>query len=84
MGRITAIRFMGLYIPIVGAFAIAITRPRAPRMLPAALLGFLWTLPSLLVLQLLNLRFAWWDFHVEGALFRGMPLDQYLGADTWV
>ncbi|PYV76791.1 MAG: phospholipid methyltransferase [Acidobacteria bacterium] len=80
MGRITAIRSLGLYAPILTAFIIAIARPRMPsRMLPAALLGFLWTLPSLLALQLLNLRFGWWDFHVEGALFRGMPLDQYIG-----
>ncbi len=79
MSRIAAVRFLGLYAPILTAFIIAIARPRMPRMLPSALLSFLWTLPSLLALQLLNLRFGWWDFHAEGALFRGMPLDQYLG-----
>jgi protein-S-isoprenylcysteine O-methyltransferase Ste14 len=33
----------------------------------------------LLALQLLNLQFGWWHFHAEGSLFRGMPVDQYLG-----
>src|SRR6266496_4293960 len=79
MSRIAAVRFLGLYAPMLTAFIIAIARPRMPRMLPSALLSFLWTLPSLLALQLLNLRVGWWDFHAEGALFRGMPLDQYLG-----
>jgi protein-S-isoprenylcysteine O-methyltransferase Ste14 len=79
MSRIAAIRFLGLYVPILAAFIIALARARTSRMFAAALLGFLWTWPSLLALQLLNLQFGWWHFHAEGALFRGMPLDQYLG-----
>jgi protein-S-isoprenylcysteine O-methyltransferase Ste14 len=78
-GRITAIRFLGLYLPIGAAFVFAFARPRMPRMFAATLLGFIWTLPSLLAVQLLNLQFEWWHFHAQGGLFRGMPLDLYLG-----
>jgi len=43
------------------------------------LLGFVWTLPSLLAVQLLNLHFRWWKFDAIGGLFRGIPVDLYLG-----
>jgi protein-S-isoprenylcysteine O-methyltransferase Ste14 len=33
----------------------------------------------LLAVQLLNLHFGWWQFNAEGGLFRGMPVDLYLG-----
>jgi protein-S-isoprenylcysteine O-methyltransferase Ste14 len=42
-------------------------------------MGFIWTLPSLLAIQLLNLHFGWWQFNAQGGLFRGMPIDLYLG-----
>ena len=79
MNRVVAIRFIGLYLPIVAAFALASARPRTSRLFPACLLGFAWSLPSLLALQLLNLRFQWWQFHAQGGLLRQMPVDLYLG-----
>jgi protein-S-isoprenylcysteine O-methyltransferase Ste14 len=79
MGRVAAIRFMGLYVPVIAAFLLAFLRPKRERILPAALLGFVWTLPSLLAVQLLNLHFGWWHFNAQGGLFRGMPVDLYLG-----
>jgi hypothetical protein len=79
MGRAAAIRFMGLYGPVVAAFLLVFLRPRRKRLFPAALLGFVWTLPSLLAVQLLNLHFGWWSFNALGGLFRGMPVDLYLG-----
>ncbi|MGA7914724.1 MAG: methyltransferase [Candidatus Acidiferrales bacterium] len=79
MDRATAIRFLALYLPIVAAFALALARPRTSRLLPACLLGFAWSLPALLALQLLNLHFAWWRFHAQGGLLRQMPVDLYLG-----
>lgn len=74
-----AVRAMGLYAPAAAAFLLAYIRPRSARLFPAVLVGFLWTLPSLLTLQLLNLHFAWWTFQAEGGLFSGMPVDLYLG-----
>jgi protein-S-isoprenylcysteine O-methyltransferase Ste14 len=77
--RATAIRFMGLYLPIVAAFLLAFVRPRSPRLLAACLVGLAWTLPTLLAVQLLNLRFDWWRFHAQGGLLDKMPVDLYLG-----
>lgn len=79
MGRVAAIRVIGFYAPVLAAFLAIFLRPRCKRLVPAALLGFLWVLPGLLAVQLLNLRFSWWQFHAQGALFRAMPIDLYLG-----
>lgn len=79
MGRVAAVRFMGLYVPAVLAFLVVFLRPRQKRIFPAALMGFVWTLPSLLAIQLLNLQFGWWRFNARGGLLRGMPVDFYLG-----
>jgi protein-S-isoprenylcysteine O-methyltransferase Ste14 len=79
MGRVAAVRFMGLYVPVIAAFLIVFLRPNRKRIFPSALLGFVWTLPSLLAVQLLNLHFGWWRFNALGGLFRGMPVDLYLG-----
>ncbi len=79
MGRAAAVRFTGLYIPVIAAFLLVFLRPSRKRIFPAALLGFVWTLPSLLAVQLLNLHFGWWRFNALGGLFRGTPVDLYLG-----
>jgi protein-S-isoprenylcysteine O-methyltransferase Ste14 len=79
MGRVAAVRFMGLYVPVIAAFLLVFLRPNRKRIFPAALLDFVWTLPSLLAVQLLNLHFGWWRFNALGGLFRGMPVDLYLG-----
>ena len=79
MGRVAAVRFMGLYVPVIAAFFLAFLRSNRKRIFPAALLGFVWTLPSLPAVQLLNLHFGWWRFNALDGLFRGMPVDLYLG-----
>ena len=79
MERIAIVRFAGLYFPVIAAFLVAFLQPRRTRIFPAALLGFVWTLPSLLGVQLLNLYFGWWRFNASGGLLRGMPADLYLG-----
>lgn len=79
MGRVVVVRAMSLYTPAAVAFLLAYFRPKSERLFPAALVGFLWTLPSLLALQLFNLHFGWWTFQAQGGLFRGMPVDLYLG-----
>jgi len=79
MGRVAAIRFLGLYVPVIAAFLCFFLRHQSRRIFPAALLGFFWALPGLLALQLLNLYCAWWHFEAQGGVFRGMPVDLYLG-----
>ncbi|MGB8096617.1 MAG: hypothetical protein WCF17_05635 [Terracidiphilus sp.] len=79
MGRVAAIRFMGLYVPVIAAFLLVFLRPRRKRIFPGALMGFVWTLPTLLAVQMLNLHFGWWRFNALGGLLLGMPIDLYLG-----
>ncbi len=70
---------MALYVPVVVAFFLAYLWPGGRRLLAACLVGIAWVLPSLLAVQLLNIHFLWWQFHVQGGLFRGIPLDLLLG-----
>lgn len=79
MDRTFAVRTLGLYLPAAAAFLLAYIAPKQRRLFAAALVGFLWTLPALLALQLVNLRLGWWTFHAEGGLLREMPVDLYLG-----
>ncbi len=79
MNRAFAVRFLALYAPAVAAIALVYLRPLHGRLFPAALLGFLWTLPTLLAVQLLNLHFGWWEYRAQSGMFRGMPVDLYLG-----
>jgi protein-S-isoprenylcysteine O-methyltransferase Ste14 len=84
MDRTTAIRCLSLYLPAMAAAVLAYLRPGGRKLLAACLVGMAWTLPSLLVIQLINLRFCWWQFHAQGGLFRGMPVDLWLGwAVVW-
>jgi protein-S-isoprenylcysteine O-methyltransferase Ste14 len=74
-------RLGALYLPLIAALILALARPRSRRRFAACLLGFLWTMPVLLSLQLLNLRMNWWTFPVVEIGIRGMPLELYAG---WV
>jgi protein-S-isoprenylcysteine O-methyltransferase Ste14 len=79
MDAIIIIRAASLYFPVTLAFVITLIRPRRARLFASALLGFVWCLPTLIALQLLNLQSGWWQFHAVGGLFRGMPIEMYLG-----
>jgi protein-S-isoprenylcysteine O-methyltransferase Ste14 len=79
--RALAIRALGLYLPTLLATLLGWHRlkTQTPRQIAAVLAGVCWCLPSLLALQLLNLRFGWWTFHAHGGMIRGMPADLLLG-----
>jgi protein-S-isoprenylcysteine O-methyltransferase Ste14 len=79
MGRAGALRFLALYVPAMVAYCLSVLRPRRERMPAAVLVGSLWTLATLPVVQELNLHFKWWWFDAVGGLLRGMPVDFYLG-----
>jgi protein-S-isoprenylcysteine O-methyltransferase Ste14 len=70
-----------LYVPVLTALGGGIwhrMRP-APRVFAATLLSMLWTLPSLLMLQQLNLRAHWWSYTPgSAAMLSAMPLELYL------
>jgi protein-S-isoprenylcysteine O-methyltransferase Ste14 len=72
-------RLGALYLPLMASLILALARPRSRRRFAACLLGFLWTMPALLLLQVLNLRLNWWSFPVVEVGIRGMPLELYTG-----
>src|SRR5262245_20589282 len=77
--RATAIRLLALYAPVSAAILLGLALSRPRKLFAAALAGSLWAAPSLLVLQLVNLPAGWWQFHAQGGLWRGMPVDLWLG-----
>lgn len=79
MNHSLAIRALSLYAPVSVAFLLWILRPPQRRTAPAVLLAFLWTLPTLLLLQRANQHFGWWTFHTAGPTLRGFPVELYLG-----
>lgn len=79
--RVTAahIRVAALYVPIVLCVVAYFLRRTGIRTFASPLLSFLWTLPSLLVLQRLNMHYGWWSFDTHTACVLGMPVALYLG-----
>src|SRR5207237_1226530 len=57
-------------------------RPPQRRQVAGILVAFTWMLPSLLVLQIINLYFDFWKFHAVGGLIRGLPVDLSLLVDV--
>ncbi|RXH54798.1 methyltransferase family protein [Granulicella sibirica] len=73
-------RAAALYLPISLSLIAGLLSRRHPRQFPASLLSLLWTLPSLLALQVLNQHALWWTFAPGSeATLRTMPLEFYLG-----
>jgi len=75
-------RAAAMYLPLVAALAARLLNGRQPRQFASCLLSILWTVPSLLGLQIMNEHAHWWSFpEGSAASFRGMPLELFLG---WV
>jgi protein-S-isoprenylcysteine O-methyltransferase Ste14 len=79
MERVTAIRWLSLYLPFVTALVLARLRSGGRRLWAACLVGVVWALVALVALQELNLYAGWWDFRVEGGVTRDMPVELWLG-----
>ena len=80
MHRILIIRIAVLYLPLIAAMVAGLLRPRRERLFVACLLSLLWTLPTLLILQRINLvANDGWSFYPSQPAFLGMPLEVYLG-----
>jgi protein-S-isoprenylcysteine O-methyltransferase Ste14 len=79
MHRATVIRFASLYLPLTAAVLASLLRPKLPRMFAAGLLSLLWTLPTLLIQQRINLVAHWWRFESGGVVLLGMPLECFIG-----
>ena len=83
MQRTNWIAVAVLYFPLAAAVFAALVQQRVhrrtKRIFPAVLLGILWALASLAVLQRINLAAGWWSFESTGPSLLGMPLELYLG-----
>lgn len=73
-------RALACLCPITAAIiSLLLTKPHARR-LPAALLGMLFAMPALLLLQRVNLHVAWWTFpQHDGIAILGMPVELWIG-----
>src|ERR1700743_2910865 len=87
MQRTNWIGIAVIYFPLTAAIFAGLvqwrvlSRDQSPRkrIFPAVLLGILWALASLLVLQRINLAANWWSFQSNGPCLAGMPLELYIG-----
>lgn len=55
----------------------------SPRQATAAMLGGLWQLPALLLLNLLAQQLGWWRFQPDAASVLGLPIDLWIGWSIW-
>jgi protein-S-isoprenylcysteine O-methyltransferase Ste14 len=67
---------------VTACMLLLVIRPR-PREAVAAMVGFLWQLPALLVLHMLATRFGWWSFTGERNTLVGLPIDLWIGWAIW-
>jgi protein-S-isoprenylcysteine O-methyltransferase Ste14 len=68
-----------LYVPMVAALLGGAVNGRRPRQFVSVLLGLMWVLATLVVVQRLNLVAGWWSYANGDVMFCGMPLELYLG-----
>ncbi len=79
MTREDWIRAGALYFPLAVALIAGLLRGRPRRLFAACLLGVLWVAPALIIVQRFNLLAGWWQFSDAAFMFRGIPLEFYLG-----
>lgn len=77
--RAAHVRVLVLYVPIVLCVVAYFLRKTRIRTFASPLLSFLWTLPTLMILQRLNLHFGWWSFDTQTSCVLGRPVGLYLG-----
>jgi len=79
MPNLLWIRIAALYFPLLAAILAALAHPRSKRIFASCLLSILWTLPTLVLLQRVNLIMHWWSFSNITPALSGMPLELYIG-----
>ncbi|CAN7157098.1 methyltransferase family protein [Pararhizobium sp. LjRoot238] len=65
--------------PVGGTMLLLILFLPTPRQATAALLGGLWQLPALLVLNMAAQGFGWWRFQPDAVAVLGLPVDLWIG-----
>jgi len=78
MPRALAVRTASVYLPVFVTVAACAWRRPSPRAMTGAVMAALWNLPIILAIHLLALRLGWWNYHADGGLLLGMPIDLFL------
>lgn len=73
------VRGVGLGAPLVAVVVLCAWRPPGPRAVAAAITSTAWAALLLLLLHLAAAELGWWTFHAAGAVWRGLPVDLWLG-----
>ncbi|TDQ51435.1 methyltransferase [Actinorugispora endophytica] len=73
------VRGVGLFLPLAAAAIAAAARPPGPREVGAAVVATAWSCAALYPLNLAAVRTGWWEFHAEGAVLHGVPVDLLIG-----
>ncbi|MFF5212051.1 methyltransferase family protein [Streptosporangium sp. NPDC000396] len=73
------IRGLAIMVPALAVVAAAARARPSERDIAAAILATGWNLLALIAVNTLALSAGWWEFHAEGAVVYGMPVDLLLG-----
>jgi protein-S-isoprenylcysteine O-methyltransferase Ste14 len=68
-----------VYLPLSAALIVGLLNPHRSRKLAACLLSLLWVIPTLLCVQVINLRAGWWTFSGDALRLRAMPIECFAG-----
>jgi protein-S-isoprenylcysteine O-methyltransferase Ste14 len=79
MNAIDITRAACLYTPLCLAAVLWLSSPPARRARAGAFLATTWTLPSLIGVNCLAMRWDWWSFAAVPATLAGFPVDLWLG-----
>jgi protein-S-isoprenylcysteine O-methyltransferase Ste14 len=79
MSRILLIRAAALYLPATAVIYAWMAKRPEVRARAGLLLASLWVAIFLVPVNLIAMRFGWWEFHATGGLFLGIPVDFLFG-----
>ncbi|GGM26328.1 methyltransferase family protein [Promicromonospora citrea] len=73
------VRGAGLGAPLLAVVVLCAWRPPGPRVVAAAITSTAWAALLLLALHHAAVERGWWTYHATGAVWRGLPVDLWLG-----
>ena len=72
------VRAGSVYVAAVLTSAVWLWRRPDRRCATGALLGAIWNVPAVLMLNVIAVRIGWWHFEAHGGLLLGVPVDLLL------
>jgi protein-S-isoprenylcysteine O-methyltransferase Ste14 len=76
-------RMFFLAVPVFCACGLVLYCRPTPREATAAMVGFLWQLPALLLLNMVAAALGWWQFNAQTNMLAGVPIDVWIGWAIW-